>query len=276
MEEIVYLDGLIYELKEAKINLWGKEIFNNVFESLIVVNKKILKLEEHLERLLNSAKILKMSPLLSYLQIKEAILFTLDKSKLRKAYLRVSIIEEEKKNVLIILIKKLPIYLKDCLTKGVGISFGSIQRNPHESLSPKIKCSNFLANILAKSEGVSKDNFEVISLNSQGLITEGTISNIFLVKDEVVYTPKKSVGILEGITRKEVLSICEYLNIKAKEEYLTRYDVYTANEVFLTFTSSGILPVSKIDNKIIKDGRVGKITKALLKEYRKRLNSFAK
>lgn len=271
MKEIVYIDGVIYKLKEAKVSLLSNTIFNGVFESLIMVNKKIFKLEEHLKRLFNSAKVLKITPPLDYFQLKEKVAFILKESKLRDAYLRISIIQREKENSLIILVKKIPIYPEEFFTQGVGISCVSNQKNIEESLTPRVKCSNFLANVLAKNEIVSKNSFEVISLNSKGLITEGTISNIFIVSKEIVYTPKKSSGILEGVTRGVVIDICKDLRIRIKEEFLTKYDVYTAEEVFLTFSSVGVLPVAKVDGRIIGEGKVGKITKILLQEYRKRL-----
>ncbi|MDI6785345.1 MAG: aminotransferase class IV [bacterium] len=269
MEEIVYLDGSIYKLKEAEVNIFkGNEVFNGVFESLIVVNGKIFRLEEHLKRLFNSAKVLQIA-LPS--QIKETILFTVKKSNLQNIYLRVSIVQREKKNSLIILVKKASIYPKEFFTKGVSISFVSTQRNYDEALTPKVKCSNFLANVLAKNEIVSRNSFEIVSLNSKGLITEGTISNIFLVSEETVYTPKISLGILEGVTRNIAINICKNLNIKVKEECLTRYDAYTADEIFLTFTSAGILPATKVDSKLVGSGKVGKISKIIHKEYRKKL-----
>lgn len=272
MKEIVYIDGVIYRLEEARIDLLSKRIFNGVFESLIVVNEKVFKLEEHLKRLFNSAKVLKIIPPLDYFHLKEVVLATLKESRLKNAYLRISIIQREEKNNLIILVKKALVYPEEFFTQGVNISFVSNQRNIEESLTPRVKCSNFLANVLAKNEIISKNNFEVISLNSKGLITEGTISNVFMVSGGIVYTPKKSLGILEGVTRKVVIDICKDLNIKIKEEFLTKYDIYTAEEVFLTFSSAGVLPVAKVDGRIIGEGKAGKITEVLLQEYRKRLH----
>jgi branched-chain amino acid aminotransferase len=268
MEEIAYIEGNFYSLEEAKINLINREIFKGVFESLIVVKGKIFKLEEHLDRLFNSSKYLNIKTSLSKFQVEKEILKILRKSTLKEAYLRVSIIE---KDTLVIILKKLPNYPSYYFTKGVGISIVSSQKNLTESLNPRVKSSNFLNNILAKEELRRRDSFEAISINSKGLIGEGTISNIFILMEDTLFTPKKSVFILDGITKNTVIDICKDLKIKVKEDFFTRYELYNAEEVFLTFTSAGILPVTMVDGKEIAKGKVGEITKRLIKEYRRRL-----
>ena len=145
----------------------------------------------------------------------------------------------------------------------------STQRNIHESVNPQIKSLNYLNNILAKVEAINAGVEEAVMLNSEGYVAECTGDNIFIVKDGVLYTPPVHSGVLRGITRGAVIDIAHLKEISIHEEVLTRYDLFNANEMFLTGTAAEIIPVVKMDRRKIGDGKPGKMTAKLITEFHK-------
>lgn len=230
-----------------------------VFETILVRKRKIFRLKEHIERILASTKTLQLKTPLDRDALKEAILRKARRSKLEDIYLRVSITPTR---LPVIIVRELVPYPEEVYLKGVEIGSTATERVHPEVLNPRIKSQDFLANIMAKIEAIERGLFEGLMHDPQGLLAEGTISNIFIVKNKVLLTPPKT-NILEGITRDVVMEIAHRAGVRIHEERLTRYDIHTAEEAFLTYTSVGILPVVKVDGRVIGNGFPGPLTKRL-------------
>ncbi|MCM8797985.1 MAG: aminotransferase class IV [Candidatus Omnitrophica bacterium] len=237
------------------------DLGDNVFESMRAYGGKIFCLEEHLERLETSAKSIQIK-LPSCKELRKKILQEFSDSGLKEAYLRVSINFQGEINIII---TSPPTYPKELYEKGVKVIIVPNFKDSVASVFPQAKTGNFLNGVLAKIE--AKDYFEAILLNRQGYITEGTVSNIFIVKEKILVTPPLYLGVLPGITRKVVIELAEELEIKVKEIPFTRHELYNADEVFLTNTSLEILPVTYVDGRKIGDGCTRKITNFLRNKF---------
>jgi branched-chain amino acid aminotransferase len=256
---LVYVNG---KYIPTKYNLANIEEQYGLFESLIFTNGKIFKLKEHLDRLYDGAKVLQFNIPLNKTELSKAIYKTIEKNHLTQAYVRVSVFKSCQSINIHIIAKPLPQYPKEIYTQGVSIITVPTRRYPIESINPLVKSSNFGANILAKMEGIG--HFEAIMLNENGYVTEGTISNIFICKKRVLITPPAYLGLLKGITRNFVIELAKTEQIEVKEEVISRFDLYSSSEAFLTFTSAGIVPITKIDGQIVGNGHPGIITQKLL------------
>jgi len=158
-------------------------------------------------------------------------------------------------------------YPKETYEKGMSVITASIIRNHPNALSPRIKSLNYLNNILAKMEAVDAGVPEAIMLNQDGNVTEATADNIFIVRDGIVSTPTVYDGILEGVTRDTILSLCRKFDIPCVEKTFPRHDLYIADECFLTGTAAEVIPVTKIDGRMIGTGAVGQVTKRLIEAF---------
>jgi branched-chain amino acid aminotransferase len=173
------------------------------------------------------------------------------------------------KATVFIIADKIALYPKEIVEKGLPLVTVATIRNHVEALNPQLKTLNYLNNILAKIEAINAGVNEAILLNAQGYVTECTGENIFYVKGKSIVTPPPYVGILKGITRQTVMELAENAGYQVTEEVFTRHDLYTADEVFLTGTAAEIIPVSKIDNRTIGEGKPGKTTLKLLEAFHK-------
>lgn len=248
-------------------------IGNGIFESLRTYNGKIFKFQEHLQRLKQSAKALNLN-LPPPSKIKREILKELKKVGPEEAYIRVSFSpngipyakHREKERDLTVIVKPCPVYPEEYYENGVEVLTVPTQRNIPSAVEPRIKSENFLGGILAKIE--SKGAFEAILLNKDGYITEGTVSNIFIVRELILITPPSYLGVLEGITRRFVMEIAGKIGISVEEKPFTRYNLYNADECFLTNTSMEIMPVKRVDGRIIGNGKPGMLFSGLRKEFK--------
>lgn len=254
---LVYVDGEF----RAETNVANITDQYGLFESLIFTQGKIFKLEEHLDRLYDGAKVLQIEIYLTKAELAQAIYKTIEKNCLTKAYIRISLLKSSSVSIQIIA-KPFPQYPKEIYTAGVSIITVPTRRYTLESTNPLLKSTNFGANILARLEATTY--FEAIMLNEKGYVTEGTISNIFICKKGILITPPIYSGLLKGITRGWVIDMAENEQIEIREEVVTRFDLYSCEEAFLTFTSAGIVPITKIDERIIGNGQPGIITQKLL------------
>lgn len=284
IEDEIPLSGIVLESKY--FTHVSETVYpNSVFESLRTYYGKIYRFEEHLDRLIKSANMIQLIPPISSDEMKKAIYTTIAKNGLEAddVYIRVSLtkssncVTSRQLASIEILTKKLPKYPDEIIKKGVSVVTVSNRKNLIEALTPQIKSSNFLSNILARIEANQHQNqlpniaplFEAIMLNEKGFLAEGTISNVFLIKNGVVLTPHLCSGVLEGITRSVIIALAKLEGILIKEDMLTRFDLYTADEAFLTFTSIGILPIIEVDSRIIEDNSHKKITERLISAYKK-------
>lgn len=276
----VFINGKLYNKEEAKVSVWDHGFLygDGVFEGIRVYNNSIFKLDDHLIRLYESAKVIDLQIPYTYEELKNHLINTvkinLEEEKIENAYIRLIVSRGEgdlgldprkcKFPTTVIIVDKIQLYPKEFYEKGLTLTISSYRRPSADILSPRIKSLNYLNNILAKIEANFSDAQEAVILNHQGYITECTADNIFIVKNKTVKTPPPFVGILEGITRKSVLEMCKELEIESKEEIVDIKDLLTADEVFITGTGAEIVPVKQINNIPLS---IGPITKKLISYF---------
>ncbi|NQT89717.1 MAG: branched-chain-amino-acid transaminase [Candidatus Omnitrophica bacterium] len=278
----IYIEGKLYDKKNAKISVLDRGLLygDGVFEGIRVYKRLVFRLKEHLDRLYESAHTLMLDMPLTKDQMAKAICDTLKANKLNDAYIRLIVTRGigdlgldprkcmERARVIIIT-DKIALYPAKLYKEGLCILTVPTQQSVSESLNPQIKSLNYLNNILAKIEAINAGCEEAIMLNSAGYVTECTGDNIFILKNNILYTPPTHVGLLEGITRDAVMQIARARNIELKDEIFTRHDIYNADECFLTGTAAEIIPVRSVDGRVIGSGKPGKATAMFTKEFRK-------
>jgi branched-chain amino acid aminotransferase len=281
MSLLIYLNGKLVPKEKAKISIYDHGLLYGVgfFEGIRVYGGRVFRLAEHFERLCSSAKAIDLNIPLDTDELTQAVLETLRANKLKDAYIRLVVtrgvgdlgLDPEKCSspTLFIIADDIELYPEELYRNGMEVITVVTRRNIAEALNPRIKSLNYLNNILAKIEANLSSAPEAIMLNSNGYVAECTGDNIFMVKDGRLLTPPVYAGALEGVTRNVVLELAKSLEIETSEPLLTRYDLYTADEAFLTGTAAEIIAVVKVDGRAIGDGRPGKITRQLTNEFRK-------
>jgi branched-chain amino acid aminotransferase len=234
---------------------------------------KVFRLQEHLDRLWDSAKAIWLEIPTTKQQLAQAVNDTLAANNISDGYVRLVVTRgagtlgldpnRTSHPQIIIIADHIALYPAEFYERGLEIVTASTIRNHPAALSPRIKSLNYLNNILAKIEGLKAGCVEALMLNQKGEIAECTGDNIFLVRHGELLTPPVDAGILEGITRNAVMEIARAEGIVVREIPLTRHDVYIADECFLTGSAAEVIPVVKVDNRPIGDGQVGLITKKL-------------
>ena len=277
----VYIDGKFYQKKDAKVSVFDHGLLygDGVFEGIRTYDGLIFKLKEHIDRLYQSAHAIVLDIPMSKDGMVEAIKKTLRKNDMKNAYIRLIVtrgigdlgLDPRKcaKPTIVIITDKIKLYPQELYGKGLEIVTISTQRNIHQAVNPQIKSLNYLNNILAKVEAIDAGVEEAVMLNSEGYVAECTGDNIFIVKNGSLLTPPIHSGVLRGITRGAVIDIAHLKEIPAHEEILTRYDLFNADEMFLTGTAAEIIPVVKMDRRRIGDGKPGKMTLELINEFHK-------
>lgn len=275
----VYINGEYFAKEEAKISVFDHGLLygDGVFEGIRAYKGSVFKLRSHIVRLYNSAKAIMLTIPMSEEDMAAAIKDTLRINGLSDAYIRVVVtrgagtlgLDPNKcpKPSVIIIADSIALYPREFYENGLEIITVATRRNRPDVLSPRIKSLNYLNNILAKIEGLNANVVEALMLNDEGYVAECTGDNIFVVKDKKLMTPPVTAGILEGITREVVMKIARDLGIEVIERNMTRYDLFVADECFLTGTAAEIIPVVRIDRRPIGDGKPGPITKQLLEAY---------
>jgi branched-chain amino acid aminotransferase len=277
----VYIDGKFYEKDEAKISVFDHGFLygDGVFEGIRSYSRLVFKLTEHIDRLYASAKSIMLDIPIFKKEMESAVISTLKENNLDNAYVRLVASRGPgdlgldprkcKKPTIVVITDNIVLYPEKYYEKGLAIITVPTRRNIPEALNPQIKSLNYLNNILAKIEAVNSGFEEAIMLNMEGYVLECTGDNIFIVKDGELLTPPIYMGALEGITRGSVIDIAGAEKIKFSERVLTRHTLFNAGECFLTGTAAEIIPVIKIDNRVIGDGSPGKVTMKLMEEFRK-------
>lgn len=275
----VYISGQFYDKNEAKISVYDHGLLygDGVFEGIRSYGGKIFRLRQHLQRLYDSAKAIRLEIPMSQEQLAQAIRQTLDLNGLKDAYIRVVVtrgagslgLDPRKTSdpQVIIITDHIQLYPPELYENGLEIVTVATIRNHPNAVNPRIKSLNYLNNILAKLEAIQAGCLEALMLNHKGEVAECTGDNIFVVTRGVVRTPPLDAGILEGITRNAVLELAQRAGIPTREEPLTRHDVYTADECFLTGTAAEIIPVVKCDGRVIGSGKPGPITRQLRERF---------
>ncbi len=288
--KIVYLNGAFVAENKAKISIFDQGLLygNGLFETMRSYSGYVFRIDEHLNRLLKSSKILNIKIPLTKAGLKEAIYKIIEKNNLlvpfgvNDAYIRLTVTRGEGKpgfNVanpgspnLFIITKTLDLYPLRWYNEGIKAIISNIYQNNLSPLS-NIKSLNYLNNILAKNLAKKNRVQEAIFINTKGYVTEATTSNIFLVNDNFLTTPSIDSGILPGITRQVVLEIALKLKLKIKCKKILPKEIFQADEIFLTNSLIEIIPVVEINKKPVGDGRPGKITQSIHKIYQELVNA---
>lgn len=276
----VYINGEFFEKEHAKISVFNHGLLygDGIFEGIRIYNGTVFKLKEHLERLFQSAKAILLTLPLSFEEFEKAVLDTVKLNNKRDGYIRLVVtrgdgtlgIDPTKcgQATVIIIVDDIQLYPNQYYEKGIKIITASVRRISPDILDPRIKSLNYLNNIMAKLEAQNADCMEAVMLNREGFVAECTADNIFIVKHKRVLTPSGSNGALDGITKNTVLQIANELSLVAIESEITLYDLYTADECFLTGTGAEIIPVIEIDGRLIGNGLPGDVTKELIKGFK--------
>lgn len=276
----IYIDGNYCDENNAKVSVFDHGLLygDGVFEGIRAYHGRVFKLKEHIDRLFYSAKAIMLDLPLSHAQIMKATVDTCRENNLRDGYIRLVVTRGVgtlglnpnrcKNPSLIIIADKIQLYPAELYEKGMAIVTVPTVRNLHSALNPAIKSLNYLNNILAKIEANNAGVEEAIMLNSEGFVSECTGDNLFIVKGDTLMTPPLYAGALYGITRGVVMELAAECGLKAIEANLTRYDVFNADECFLTGTGAELMPVVKVDGRAIGTGEAGGYTKALVERYR--------
>jgi len=277
---VIYLNGSFVPEEDAKVSVFDHGFLygDGIFEGIRAYHGRVFKLDEHLKRLYESAKSIQLKIGISKEEMQEVVLESLRRNNLNDAYIRLVVsrgkgdlgLDPNKcpKASIICIAAQIKLFEQSMYDQGLEVATVAIRRNNPDSLNPRIKSLNYLNNIMAKLESIQAGVIEAIMLTQDGYVAEGTADNIFMVRNNVLMTPPLSAGILEGITRNSVIELARELGMNVKEELFTRHDLYTADECFLTGTAAELIPVIKVDGRVIGDGVPGSAFKQLLEAFR--------
>ena len=275
----IFIDGKYYSERDAKVSVFDHGLLygDGVFEGIRAYHGRVFKLKEHIDRLFYSAKAILLELPMSHAALVKATVETCRANKLRDGYIRLVVTRGIgtlglnprtcKKPSVIIIADKIQLYPPEFYQRGLDIITVPTVRNLHSALNPAIKSLNYLNNILAKIEANNAGVEEAVMLNAEGFVAECTGDNLFIVKNRALSTPPLSAGALYGITRQTVIELAEEAGLKVSEPNLTRYDLFNADECFLTGTGAELIPVVKIDGRVIGTGKPGPITRRLEEDY---------
>jgi branched-chain amino acid aminotransferase len=279
----VYIDGTFVEAADAKISVFDHGLLygDGVFEGIRLYQRCVYRLEEHLERLEYSAKAILLKIPLSRQEMSAAVCEACRRNGLVDGYIRLLVTRGVgnlglspascKKASVIIIADKIQLYPPEVYSKGLSIVTVPTRRINPAALNPAVKSLNYLNNILAKLEAAQQGALEAIMLNDQGYVAECTGDNLFLVHKGTILTPDVANGALKGITRGSIMEIAAKLGLPMVEKNLTRYDVWCADECFLTGTAAEVIPVVAVDGREIGAGKPGPVTARLLEAFKTRV-----
>ena len=275
----IYINGKFFDKEHATISVFDHGLLygDGAFEGIRSYRRLVFKLEEHIERLYETAHTLMIEIPLSKKEMAQRIVKTLKENNLSDAYIRVIVTRGEgdlgldpKKCYghpnIIIIADKITLYPKEMYNIGMEIITVPTVRNNPEALNPRLKSLNYLNNILAKIEASNAGYCEAIMLDPQGYVAECTGDNIFIIRKGILLTP--SQGRLKGITRDAVIELARRSKIRAEECLLTRHEIYIADECFLTGTAAEIIPVIKVDGRKIANAKPGAVTKKMMRLFK--------
>ncbi len=275
-ERWVFLNGEYKRKAEASISVFDHGFLygDGVFEGIRVYSGNVFRLHEHMVRLYESAKSILLHIPYTLEELEAHVVEAVRKNQLQDAYIRLIVsrgegplgldpFECETANVIII-VDKIRLYSQEFYDNGLSVITVPTRRNIPDALNPRVKSLNYLNNILAKTEAKRAGAAEAIILSSDGYVTEGSSDNIFIVKDNVLYTPPCYIGALKGITRQAIIDIALERGYQVKEEPFTRHELFNADEVFLTGTGAEVISVVEVDGRAIGEGKPGPVSKELI------------
>lgn len=276
----IYLNGKLVDEKDAVVSVFDHGLLygDGVFEGTRVYDGNIAFLGEHIDRLIDSAKVIDLNIGMTKTELVAATVETCKANGIQNGYLRHIITRGVgtlglnpylcTKAQVIIIAADIKLYPQEMYDNGMKIITAGTIRNMAEAVNPRIKSLNYLNNIMAKIEAVNAGVMECLLLNSQGFVAEASGDNVFAVKGNKLITPPTWCGALEGITRDKVMQLARQMGMDVQETVMTRYELWTADEVFLTGTAAEVIAVVELDKRAIGSGKPGPVTKQLVQTYR--------
>ncbi len=273
---IIYLDGEYVKKADAKISVFDHSVLygDGVFEGIRAYNGRVFKLKEHIDRIFYAAKAIMLEIPLTKEQLTNVVIETIKKNNFKDSYVRLVVTrgvgdlglspKNCVKPTIFCIASTIALYPKEMYESGLPVITASQRRNKATVVDPQIKSLNYLNNILAKIEANRANAQEAIMLTHDGIVAECTGDNIFIIKDGIIYTPPIHVGILDGITRRTIMELAKKEGLEVLEKEFTLFNVYNADECFLTGTGAECIAVNTVDDRVIGDGSAGPITKKLL------------
>ena len=280
----IYIDGEYFDKDQAKVSVYDHGLLygDGVFEGIRIYGGRVFKLTEHLKRLYDSARAIHLTIPMDLEAMAAAVNETVAVNEKSDGYIRL-LVTRGKGNLglnpftcerasVIIIVDDIQLYPQACYDEGIAVITASVRRTPAQCLDPRIKSLNYLNNIMAKVEAIHAGCLEALMLNTEGFVAECTGDNVFYVKNQQLMTPESADGALEGVTRNTVIEAAGDIGVPVVCRATTLYDIYTADECFLTGTAAEMIPVVKVDGRAIGDGRPGPLTADLKKAFLGRIN----
>ena len=271
----IFMNDRLVDEKNAKVSVFDHGLLygDGVFEGIRAYNGRVFMLDEHIDRLYRSAQAISLKIPMTKKEMARSVVRTCKANGIKDGYIRLVVTRGVgtlglnpyncKQPQIVIIADAIQLYPKELYEKGMSIITVGTMRNQAEAVNPRIKSLNYLNNILAKIEAINAGVMECIMLNPQGYVAEASGDNVFVVHGDTLITPPSWCGALEGITRQVVMELAPKHGFKAKEGVLTRYDLYTADEMFLTGTAAEIISVVDLDRRTIGNGKPGPVTRKL-------------
>jgi branched-chain amino acid aminotransferase len=277
----IWLDGQWLGSDEARISVFDHGLLygDGVFEGMRVYGGRVFRLQEHLERLYDSAQAIRLEIPLSRPEMEAVTLEGIQRAGLVDGYLRHVVTRgvgdlgfdprKCSKATTFIIFDAIRLWPQEFYARGLRVVTASTPIPHREALSPRVKSLNYLPHILAKLEGIEAGADEVLMLDSTGSVAEGSGQNLFIVKHRVMRTPPAHAGILKGVTRDAIIEIAREAGYDVREEPLNRYDVYTAHEAFFTGTAAEVVYIRQVDGRVIGDGAIGPVTRDMAERFQR-------
>lgn len=275
----IFLGNKLVDEKDAVVSVFDHGLLygDGVFEGIRAYNGRVFLLDEHIDRLYDSAKAIALNIPMTKEQMSQAVVDTCKANEITDGYIRLVVTRGTgtlglnpylcEKAEIIIIAAKIQLYPQDLYDNGLKIVTVGTVRNHTEALNPRIKSLNYLNNVMAKIEAINAGCMECLMLNSQGQVAEASGDNVFAIKNGILTTPPSWCGALEGLTRNKVMELARTAGYEVRESVMARYDLYVADEVFLTGTAAEIISVVDIDKRQIGDGKPGRVTAELSTLY---------
>lgn len=278
----IYLNGKLVPKEEAAVSVFDHGLLygDGVFEGIRFYAGRVFRLDDHIDRLYRSARAILLQIPMTPDEMSRAVLDTIRANGLTDGYVRLVVTRGEgslglspkscPRATVFIIAATITLYPEEMYENGLKLVTCATRRIAHGALSPMVKSLNYLNNIMAKIEAEQAGAGEGLMLNEQGYVAECTGDNVFVIRDGRITTPPIAAGALAGVTRAVVFELARELGIDIHEENLTRYDIYTADECFLTGTAAELIPAVQLDARPIHDGKPGPITRRLTELFRER------
>lgn len=276
----IFLNGEFVDNGAAKISVFDHGLLygDGVFEGIRSYNRKVFCLDEHLDRMFEGAAVIRLKMPYAKKEFRAKILETLKVNELDNAYIRAVVTRGPgdlgldprkcKEPTVFVIAHEIVLYPKEFYENGLPIIIAKTRRTHPHSLDPRVKSLNYLNNILGKIEAIDSGTHEALMLTVDGYVAECTGDNVFVIKEGKLLTPPNEIGALSGITQKSVIELAKKRGMEFAYKMMSPEDVVSAEECFLTGTAAEVIPVTKVDNKVVGNGAPGAVTKLLMQDFK--------